>query len=323
MKAITKNEIESILNKIQNIGDDGVYLYIQDPIPYQTAFVHKSYFHEIESEIAYDNNSENNTTNFIPTSSNEVLDYLGDGFIGAVVGKYLVDRFENEQEGFLTKTRTRLVRSSALYRFARFLGLGQYLLLSQQVERLTHLGPNKGRNNPRFYEDCFEAFVGAIIQDFGDEHGYRYAKRFLVSIIEHIVDFADIILNNENHKDILQRFFQSKSCPDDETKKWPNPIYIDIGQSGPFHMRTFVKGVFIGKNLLQQLPLHIQQSSIKYHNDQLNSNDNSYKIVQSIINYSDTNGVWLIGLGSANKKIAAEQQCSSIALCCLSVNENF
>ncbi|KAJ3229603.1 hypothetical protein HDU81_005236 [Chytriomyces hyalinus] len=99
-----------------------------------------------------------------------------------------------------------------LYQFARYLGLGEFLLLSPQVEKLTLLGPNKGRNNPRFYEDTFEAFVGAIIQDFGDEVGYRYAKRFIVSIIEHVVDFADILLCNENHKDVLQRQFLSQQA---------------------------------------------------------------------------------------------------------------
>ncbi|KAJ3002802.1 UNVERIFIED_CONTAM: hypothetical protein HDU68_006004, partial [Siphonaria sp. JEL0065] len=196
---ITRNEIEFILNKIAPIGDNSTRLQIKNPKPYQTAFVHKSYLVSENGGI-----TGNAAAKTCFESSNEVPEYLGDGFIGAIVGKYLVDRFEGEQEGFLTKTRTRLVRSSMLYRFARFLMLGKFLLLSQQVERLTLLGPNKGRNNPKFYEDCFEAFVGAIISDFGDEEGYRYAKRFVVSIIEHIVDFAEIILCNENHKDVLQ-----------------------------------------------------------------------------------------------------------------------
>src|ERR1700722_14314263 len=105
-KVISKNEIESILNKIYNIGDDGAFLHIIDPIPYQTAFVHKSYFYELENgtsgsgsgssacggsntnlvNLGRTNGSRRNSNSrdsessnergvlaFVPTSSNEVL----------------------------------------------------------------------------------------------------------------------------------------------------------------------------------------------------------------------------------------------------------
>ncbi|KAJ3384539.1 hypothetical protein HDU80_000908 [Chytriomyces hyalinus] len=305
MRQITQLDVEAILNKVSLIGDNGSFLKIQSLVPYQLAFVHKSYVQDQPNG-----------------QSNEVLEFLGDAFLGAVVGKYLIDRFDQEQEGFLTKTRTRLVRSNMLYQFARYLGLGEFLLLSPQVEKLTLLGPNKGRNNPRFYEDTFEAFVGAIIQDFGDEAGYKYAKRFIVSIIEHVVDFADILLCNENHKDVLQRYFQSRTLPTDEHKKWPNPVYIDLSSGGSFHSKLFVKGVFLKRDLLATLSKNVQDHCMRYHLEQIRVNEGTV-VTEKIKAHVESTDAVLIGMASAAKKIVAEQECSSIALCCLDVDRFF
>lgn len=301
-KLITREAVEDILNKLGPIGDGGTRLQIKELDPYQTAFVHKSYPHETDPSL-----------DFTPKESNERLEFLGDGFIGAAVGKYLVDRFEDEQEGFLTKIRTRLVRTSMLHRFARFLMIGTFILLSPQVQRLTHIGPNKGRNNPRLYEDSFEAFVGAIIQDFGDEEGYRYVKRFLVNIIEYLVDFADIILSNENFKDTLQRYFQSL--------KWRNPVYIDLAEHGPSHMRIFTKGVFLEKESLEKLSEKVQRQTIEYHNEQLKCSNSVVR--EAIKKHALETDTYLIGIGVGNKKATAEQGCCSIGLCNLDIHHNW
>ena len=297
-RLISREEIEDILNKVGPIGDDGIPLTVQSVIPYQTAFVHKSFPHEMDPSI-----------NFIPKESNERLEFLGDGFIGSIVGKYLIDRFPEEQEGFLTKIRTRLVRTSMLHRFARFLSIGSFILLSPQVQRLTHIGPNKGRNNPRLYEDCFEAFVGAIIQDFGDEQGYRFAKRFIVGLIEYLVDFAELIMHNENLKDRLQVSFQAR--------KWKNPVYIDLDEQGPSHNRSFKKGTFLEKENLETLSDKIQTQVIMYHQEQLRCASGNLK--EAICNHSEKTETWLIGLASGNKKAVAEQACAQIALCNLDI----
>jgi ribonuclease-3 len=301
-RLITLTDVEDILNKLGPIGDNGTPLKIKSLIPYQTAFVHKSYSHETDPLL-----------NFIPVESNERLEFLGDSYIGAVVGKYLIDRFPEEQEGFLTKIRTRLVRTNMLHRFARFLGIGSFILLSPQVQRLTHIGPNKGRNNPRLYEDCFEAFIGALIQDFGDEEGYRYAKRFLLGIIEHIVDFADIISTNENFKDTLQRYYQSL--------KWKNPVYVDLDECGPSHIRNFTKGAFLEKENLERLSEKVKKQTIEYHHEQLRCSNS--KLREAIEKHSEDTGTWLIGLGLGTKKACAEQSCSSIALCNLDIHPSW
>ncbi len=305
-KLITKRDVENILNAVKPIGDNGSRLQIRNLEHYQTAFVHKSYLHEADTNLNYN-----------PTQSNEVLEFLGDSFVGATVAKYLVDRFEGQQEGFLTKTRTILVRSNMLNRFARFLMLGSFILLSPQVERLTSIGANKGRNNPRLFEDAFEAFVGAMIQDFHDPEdpvgGCKYVYRFVIGIIEHLIDFSEIILNNENFKDTLQRYFQSR--------KFENPVHVDLLESGPSHLKSFTKGVFLKREYLEQLSPDVIQQTLEYHEDQLKMN--IPKVVEAIKKHCEESNSVVIGVAAANKKAVAEQTCSSIALCCLKIDHNW
>jgi ribonuclease-3 len=286
---ITKCQVEDILNKISDNE-----IKINNLFHYQTAFAHKSYIAESHRNL----------------ESNERLEFLGDSFLGSVVSKYIIERYPKEQEGFLTKLRTRLVRSAMLYRFARYLGLGKFILLSSHIEKLTNTGSNKGRNNPRLYEDCFEAFVGAIIEDFGDEQGYIYAKRFIIGIMEHLVDFSELITQNENFKDTLQRYFQSF--------QWKNPIYLDLHESGPSHMKNFVKGVFLKKEYFDQIQdLNVKMSIQEYHNKTLKNHSDA--VVANIKLYQDE---YIIGISIANKKNVAEQSASRMALCCLNIDEN-
>jgi dsRNA-specific ribonuclease len=162
-------------------------------------------------------------------------------------------------------------------------------------------------------EDIFEATVGAIIQDFGDEDVYRYEKRFLLKIVEHIVDFSEIILHNENFKDTLQRYFQSL--------KWPNPTYIDLEETGPSHLRQFSKGIFLKKELLHQLSSEVVEQAEGYSRDVLRTSQ--AKLRGIIEDYCRENDCVLLGIASANKKAQAEQQASSIALCNLSISFNW
>jgi len=67
---------------------------INDLSLYQKAFTHKSALKQYdEFEHSY-----------------ETLEFIGDSVLGFVVTKWLFDRYESQQEGFLTKARTKLVR---------------------------------------------------------------------------------------------------------------------------------------------------------------------------------------------------------------------
>src|SRR6056300_84126 len=155
---------------------------------YQKAFTHKSALKEYE-EL---------------TGSFETLEFIGDSVLGFVITKYLYDRYEEKQEGFLTKARTQLVRGETLGGIANKLGLHEHVLMDEKGMR------NGWNTNPKILEDVFEALIGAIYMDLGLLH----AKQFVLSIYENpqLVDMKSIMVDN-NYKDHLMRYTQSNSLP--------------------------------------------------------------------------------------------------------------
>ena len=46
--------------------------------------------------------------------NNERLEFLGDAMLGAIVGEFLFRKYPNQDEGFLTEIRSRIVRRESL-----------------------------------------------------------------------------------------------------------------------------------------------------------------------------------------------------------------
>ena len=146
----------------------------------------------------------------------ETLEFLGDSVLGVIVAKYLFERFSEEDEGFLTKMRSKLVRGEMLGSLAKMLGFGEYLILSRHIEDKCD-----GRNSISILEDSFEAFLGAMFLDFNETDnynlmdnfysgiGYQICEKFIIHFIEDKVDFADLIRTNTNYKDIVPCFYLS------------------------------------------------------------------------------------------------------------------
>ena len=82
--------------------------------------------------------------------NNEVLEFLGDAVLSAVVARYLMERFHGQNEGFLTKMRTKLVNGEMLGILARKLGFGELIIISRHIEDKCN-----GRTNPNILEDSF------------------------------------------------------------------------------------------------------------------------------------------------------------------------
>ena len=209
---ITKEIIQSILQK-GNINREVNNLNI-----WQQAFVHKSYcknndFKKNEKfygSIDSININDNKNINILPlqNDSNEVLEWLGDGIIQSVAAIYLYKRFKNQREGFLTKIRSKLVKTESLSKLALYLGFDKYLIISKHIEIICN-----GRKNSRILEDCFEAFIGAMMNVFGaknEEEGFSVCNTFIINIIEHKIYITELIINDDNFKDQLMRFYQKK-----------------------------------------------------------------------------------------------------------------
>ena len=93
---------------------------IRDLSFYQRAFTHKSALKEYEQfNVSF-----------------ETLEFMGDSVLGFIITKFLFDRYEERQEGFLTKARTKLVRSETLAAIALKLGLNKLVLMDERVPEM-------------------------------------------------------------------------------------------------------------------------------------------------------------------------------------------
>lgn len=192
---IDKQSVLNILNscELKNININNISLY-------QKAFIHKSYCHMKDYE-EYDNN---NNSLELQNESYEKIEFLGDSILGYIISDYIFRRYTliyNQNEGFLTKMKNRLVNGETLAYIANKLNFNKYLVISNHID-INH----DGRNNKNILEDSLEAFIGALYLDTND---LNLVKEFVIYIYEKYIDFTDIIINNTNYKDQLLRYFQN------------------------------------------------------------------------------------------------------------------
>jgi len=214
-KLIDKKDISKILS-FANIN-----IKINNIKIWQTAFIHNSYSVKVkknkkytgfinfaEQELTADDKKDFSDCLQVQDDSNESLEWLGDSIMKAITAVYLMRRYPQQDEGFRTKLRTKLERTNMLAKFAKFYKFEEFLIISKHIEDSCN-----GRNNLHILEDAFEAFIGAMYLDYGEKDegkAYDICKRFIVKTFETCVDFVDLILNDDNYKDQLMRFYQKK-----------------------------------------------------------------------------------------------------------------
>lgn len=305
---ITKSEVEGILNYFGNIGDDEQYLTIDSLEIFQRAFVHESYFQSVQNAIGNGNmpNENNVYIQYIPTESNERLEYLGDHLLKATMGRYLYERFDGEREGFLTRLKIKIEKCSMLHKIGVTLGFRKYLLLALQVENQTLLDKDRGRGTPSYYEDSFEAFIGAIVVQFGVK-GYIYADRFVRNVIENVIDFAEIISHNDNFKDSIQRVFQ----------KWQfkTPVYSNLTEEGPLYRKVFTRMLILTAPQFDELePANKAQVKAYTHNILADFKVSGEREALMTLLDIVQGGNYILGIGCGRKVVSAEQECAKMCL---------
>lgn len=118
--------------------------------------------------------------------SNERLEFLGDTIIDAVIADFLFAKFPNEDEGYLTKIKSKLVSRKTLSEIA------------EEMEIRTVLRYHKGRsiNINTLEGNAFEAIIGAIYLDGGFENVRKTIERHVYrkyvnvnKVLEEEIDF--------------------------------------------------------------------------------------------------------------------------------------
>ena len=61
-RLVTKDNIEDILNRFGNLGQNGERLQINNLEPYQMAFVHESYYMSVVKNVLHTNKNKNDPT---------------------------------------------------------------------------------------------------------------------------------------------------------------------------------------------------------------------------------------------------------------------
>lgn len=181
---------------------------------YIQALIHRSFLEKID---------END-------SSNERLEFLGDAVLNLIVANYLYHKFPNEDEGFLTKVRAKLVNRHSLSDCAEKLNLNEFMLSNKA------LNDKSDRGIKTIQSDAFEAIIGAMFLDLGLDSCKKFIERILIipfiSSGKHLVD--------QNYKSQLLEFTQSE--------KLELPVYKILNEDGPQHDRTFTIEVKIGQD---------------------------------------------------------------------------
>ena len=92
---ISKNDVENILNYFGNIGDNDTFLTINNLEHYQNAFVHESYYQAVQFYFSKAENTgkmdkDELKNYYLPKSSSERLEYLGDHILKSILGGFLI-----------------------------------------------------------------------------------------------------------------------------------------------------------------------------------------------------------------------------------------
>ncbi|MBE6911786.1 MAG: ribonuclease III [Ruminococcaceae bacterium] len=179
----------------------------------ERAMTHSSYANENRADGVLDN---------------ERLEFLGDSVLGMNTALHLFKKYPDEPEGELTKMRSSLVCTGSLAERAKAINLGEMLRLGHGEES------GGGRNRASILADAFEALIGAIYLDSGEESARKFIKKFVFeaekggewSVTDYKTTLQEIVQKNRGEK----------------------LSYKMLESNGPDHERSFTVQVLINSN---------------------------------------------------------------------------
>jgi ribonuclease-3 len=151
--------------------------------------------------------------------SYERLEFLGDAVLDLIASEILFEKFPQANEGFLTKSRAKLVKGDTLAKFSAELGIEDILELGERSDQLSI--------SKSILADVFESVVAAIYIT----KGYPNAFLFVSKVFEDQVDFKKLVHQVDNFKSALLEYTQAN--------KMSLPDYKVVSESGPGHEKVF------------------------------------------------------------------------------------
>ena len=187
-------------------------------------------------------------------SSNERLEFVGDRVLSLIMAHWLYDLNPQSKEGLLAKLFNGVVQKSTLHAIAIDIGLADHVILSPSAY-------NDGlHNSPNLLADSLEAVIAAIYID---------SDLITVNMVVKSL-WADFIAGkrtiNDDPKSLLQIVAVAKG--------FGQPIYYELGRTGPEHSPSFEISVHLSngwqaravggsKSIAQQIAARIMLEKLK------------------------------------------------------------
>ena len=154
----------------------------------------------------------------------------------------------------MTEKKIALVKNDHIGKLAFKMGLHHWYILSKNAEE------KKIRHNYKKLGCLFEAFLGALFLDANNIQiedtngsfnsyfkcgiGFQFCQIFIESIFEQLVDWNELLENDDNYKNIFQVMIQKefKTTPDyvvlnvDEEQRYTMGVYLCLNDMNIHHV---------------------------------------------------------------------------------------
>ena len=210
--SLSKDRLEKIEEFEKSIG----YSF-NDKALIDVAFTHSSFTNEAR----------------IKTKSNERLEFLGDTILDMVVSEYLFENYKEKPEGWLTRTRSRIVCTDSFAKASEKFDLTKYLRFGMGEKK------QGGKLKKHVKADTFEAMCAAIYLDSSYERLFEFLRDNYSEEVKKIIKDDSLFLD---YKTRLQEYYNSHS-----KKNLSDDL---IREEGPEHDKTFTMVVRLGNREL-------------------------------------------------------------------------
>lgn len=161
--------------------------------------------------------------------NNERLEFLGDAIFNAIIAVIVYKKFPTNNEGFLTNTRSKIVKRDTLDKIAYQLGLHHLTVISTSVKNHKHIMGN-----------TLEAFIGAIYLD----KGYQETKKFIEKrIISPYININSLAKEEFDFKSKLVEWCQKNKI---SLQFQTLENFIDNNRNVIFQIQTLLNGHIAG-----------------------------------------------------------------------------
>ncbi len=155
------------------------------------------------------------------SKNNERLEFIGDSILNFVIGNALYEKFPKADEGTLSRLRAGLVNESTLAERARYLKLGDYLILGSGELK------SGGFNRDSILSDALEAIIGSILKD----QSFSVAEQWTLDLYADLLKATSADHVVKDPKTRLQEYLQAQGLE--------VPRYTLLSSDGLSHQQVF------------------------------------------------------------------------------------